>query len=187
MNAVGLDRPTKVRFSLEDVRRIWDAGGFPEYPSIELIDGELFEMPADGWRTTNWNALVNRALVTSTDASVVIVPDKTLAVGEDGLKPDFWLYPASVDPQTVTGKDCLLVIEVSDTTLRWDIGRKASRYALGGVREYWVIDVEGRQVFVHVLGHDGTYGEPVVFAADEVVVPILMPELRFVLRDVVGE
>jgi Uma2 family endonuclease len=187
MNAILLDRPTKVRFTLEDVRRIWDAGGFPNYPSIELIDGEVFEMPADGWRTTNWNALVARWLYSSTDASVIIVPDKTLAVGEDGLKPDFWLYPASVDPQKVMGTDCLLVIEVSDTTLRWDRGRKAGRYALGGVCEYWVIDVEGRQVFVHHLGADGTYGEPLVFGADEAVVPRLMPDLAFVLRDVVGE
>lgn len=186
MNSVSLDRPTKLRFTLEDVRRIWDAGGFPNYPSIELIDGEVFEMPADGWRTTNWYALVARWFYSNTDASIVIVPDKTLAVGDDGLKPDFWLYPAKIDPQTVTGKDCLLVIEISDTTLRWDIGRKASRYALGGVREYWVIDVDGRQVFVHRLGDDGTYGEPLVFGADEALVPILMPDLGFVLGDVVG-
>jgi Uma2 family endonuclease len=118
MNAMLLDRPTKMRFTLEDVRRIWDAGGFPNYPSIELIDGEVFEMPADGWRTTNWNALVARWLYSCTDASVVVVPDKTLAVGEDGLKPDFWVYPATHDPRTVTGADCLLVIEISDTTLR---------------------------------------------------------------------
>jgi Uma2 family endonuclease len=186
MKALLLDRPTKWRFTLEDVRRMWDEGKFPNYPSIELIDGEVFEMPADGWRTTNWNALFNRWLVTATDPSVVVVPDKTLAVGEDGLKPDFWVYPASIDPRTVTGADCLLVIELSDTTLRWDIGRKASRYALGGVRDYWVIDVEGRQVFVHRLGSDGTYGEPLVFGAEEAVVPVLMPELALVLRNAVG-
>jgi Uma2 family endonuclease len=185
MNAITLTQPTKIRFTLEDVRRIWDAGGFPNYPSIELIDGEVFEMPADGWRTTNWNALVARWLYSSTDASVVIVPDKTLAVGDDGLKPDFWLYPSSIDPREVTGADCLLVIEVSDTTLRWDIGSKAARYALGGVREYWVIDVEGRQVLVHRLGEDGAYGEPEVFGADAVVVPRLMPEISFILDAVV--
>jgi Uma2 family endonuclease len=186
MNGMLLDRPTKMRFTLEDVRRIWDAGGFPNYPSIELIDGEVFEMPADGWRTTDWNASVNEWLVLNKPKGSRVVPDKTLAVGEDGLKPDFWVYPASVDPQTVTGKDCLLVIEVSDTTLRWDIGRKASRYALGGVREYWVIDVEGRQVFVHRLRDDGCYGEPLVFSADEAVMPSLMLELRFVLVEIVG-
>lgn len=186
MSATLVDCPIKMRFTLEDVRRIWDAGGFPSYPSIELIDGEVFEMPADGWRTTNWNALVARWLYAGTDTSVVIVPDKTLAVGEDGLKPDFWLYPASVDPQTVTGKDCLLVIEVPDTTLRWDIGRKASRYALGGVREYWVIDVEGRRVFVHLLRDDGTYDEPSIFGADDVVTPSAMPQLSFLLSSIVG-
>jgi Uma2 family endonuclease len=185
MNAITLTQPTKMRFTLEDVQRIWDAGGFPNYPSIELIDGEVFEMPADGWRTTNWNALVNEWLILNKPKSARVVPDKTLAVGEDGLKPDFWVYPASLDPRTVTGADCLLVIEISDTTLRWDIGRKAARYSLGGVREYWVIDVEGRQVFVHRLGADGTYGEPEVFGAEAAVVPTLMPEISFILVDVV--
>lgn len=185
MNAISLEQPTKMRFTLEDVRRIWDAGGFPNYPSIELIDGEVFEMPADGWRTTNWNALINEWLVINKPKGVLVVPDKTLAVGKDGLKPDFWLYPADIDPQTVTGTDCLLVIEVSDTTLKWDNGRKASRYALGGVREYWVIDVEGRQVFVHRLGADGTYGEATVYAADATVTPHLLPDMRFRLGDIV--
>lgn len=102
MNAIILDRPNNMRFTLDDVRRIWDADGFPDYPSIELIDGEVFEMPADGWRTTNWNAVVARKLSPSTAASVVIVPDKTLVVSEDGLKPDYWLYPTSIDPKKVT-------------------------------------------------------------------------------------
>jgi hypothetical protein len=82
-----------MRFTLEDERRIRVAGGFPNYPSIELIDSEVFEMLADGWRTTIWNALIARWLYTHIDASVMVVPDKTLAVGEDGLKLDFWLYP----------------------------------------------------------------------------------------------
>lgn len=186
MNAVVLDRPTKMRFTLDDVRRIWDSGGFPNYPSIELIDGEVFEMPADGWRTTNWNALIARWLYTNTDESVVVVPDKTLAVGDDGLKPDFWLYPDSQHPRTVTGADCLLVIEISDTTLRWDIGAKAARYALGGVREYWVVDVDGHQIFVHRLDDNGLYGAPQIMDKDQVVIPDLLPNLRMILSEIIG-
>ncbi len=54
------------------------------------------------------------------------------------------------------------------------------------MREYWVIDVDGRQVFVYRLGAVGTYGEALVFGADDVAAPVLMPELGLVLNKVVG-
>jgi Uma2 family endonuclease len=38
------------------------------------------------------------------------------------------------------------VIEIADATLQSDLGRKAALYARHGVREYWVIDVNGRTV-----------------------------------------
>jgi hypothetical protein len=45
-------------------------------------------------------------------------------------------------------EDDLLVIEVSEETVRLDLGRKARIYAAAGVPEYWVVD-DGREV-VHV-------------------------------------
>ena len=41
-----------------------------------------------------------------------------------------------------------LVIEVSDTTLAYDLGDKASLYAAAGIKDYWVIDVENRRLHV---------------------------------------
>jgi Uma2 family endonuclease len=186
MNAPLTDRPIKTRFTRESFTRAWDSGVWPDYPAMELIDGEVFTMPADGWRTTKWNTLLNRYLITECSGDVLVVPDKTLWVGDDGLKPDFWLFPATLDFETVTGADCLLVIEVSDTTLAWDLNRKAARYALGGVREYWVVDVPERRVHVHRLGADGQYGQPSVVAADQVIGPVHLLGLAFRLADAVG-
>jgi Uma2 family endonuclease len=55
------------------------------------------------------------------------------------------------------GEECLLVAEVSDTTLRLDLTRKAGLYARAGVREYWVLDLKGRRLVVHRRPRDGGY------------------------------
>ncbi len=55
------------------------------------------------------------------------------------------------------GEECLLVAEVSDTTLRSDLTRKAALYARAGVREYWVLDLKGRRLVVHRQPRDGVY------------------------------
>ena len=48
-----------------------------------------------------------------------------------------------------TPTDIALVIEVADSTLRRDLGSKATRYARAGICEYWVVDVENRKLHVH--------------------------------------
>ncbi len=44
------------------------------------------------------------------------------------------------------GEECVLVAEVSDTTLGSDLTRKAALYAGASVREYWVLDLNGRRL-----------------------------------------
>jgi len=146
---------------------------------FELIDGGLLFMPQDGGPTIRWNASINVWLVTALlDQPAVVVPDKTLILSEhDGPKPDFYVHPAAMRVEDVRGPDVLLVIEVADSTLKEDLGWKAELYAQFGVREYWVVDVNGRQVFAHRLRAEGGYGAPEVFAADAPATPLLLPEI----------
>jgi Uma2 family endonuclease len=51
--------------------------------------------------------------------------------------------------ESATGSDCLLVIEVSDTTLRYDREIKVPLYARHGVPEAWVVDIDGGQLLVY--------------------------------------
>ena len=52
-----------------------------------------------------------------------------------------------------------LIVEVSDTTLATDLGRKAKLYAQAGIPEYWVVDVEGCIVRQHRLPGESGYAE----------------------------
>ncbi|NWG52750.1 MAG: hypothetical protein HXY28_03435 [Hydrogenophilaceae bacterium] len=72
----------KRKLTVDDAIRLHAAGVFPDYPELEVIDGDLYEMPADGPRTRRWNAAVNRWLVQSLGPEYVIMPDKTMPVSE---------------------------------------------------------------------------------------------------------
>lgn len=159
--------PTRHKFTLDEARRAWASGIFADYPDMELIDGEMIEMPSDGPRTINWNERINRWLARTLPDELRLVPDKTLALPpHSGPRPDFYIHDR-FDVAEVDGRNVLLVIEVSDTTFDYDLKIKAPLYAENGVREYWLVDCERRRILVYRLQADGRYGEPVIVGFDE--------------------
>src|SRR5262249_25333045 len=155
---------------------MWASGVFADYPDIELIDGVIYKMPADGPRTIDWNAKLARRLYDVVSKALTIVPDKTLDLSPyGGPKPDFYIHDRA-SAEDVNGRNVLLVIEVSDTTLNWDRDVKTRIYAEGGVREYWLVDCVHRQIRVHRLA-GGRYGEPRILGFDETAEALLVPGL----------
>jgi Uma2 family endonuclease len=77
-------------------------------------------------------------------------------------QPDLALLEARADdyagahPRTA---DVLLVVEVADTTLAFDLGRKAALYARCGIAELWVVDVNERAIHVFRKPAQDGYGE----------------------------
>jgi Uma2 family endonuclease len=78
--------------------------------------------------------------------------------------------------QNPDAADTLLVVEVADTTLRFDLNTKAALYARADIGDYWVIDVEGRQIFVHRQPTPAGYGEIIAYSAEEEVAALAHPE-----------
>ena len=56
-----------------------------------------------------------------------------------------------------TGDDTLLVIEVSDTTFRYDGKIKAPLYARYGIQEYWIVEIENSRLHFFRSLIDGRY------------------------------
>ena len=61
------------------------------------------------------------------------------------LKPREDFYAA----QVVTAPDVLLIVEISDSSLAFDLGAKRALYAQYGVAEYWVVDIPGQCAHVY--------------------------------------
>jgi Uma2 family endonuclease len=70
-----------------------------------------------------------------------LVPEITFRLSEDTyLEPDVLIYPRASGIRGLSANNVLLVVEIADSSLRYDTGRKAALYAGFGIRELWVID-----------------------------------------------
>jgi Uma2 family endonuclease len=72
--------------------------------------------------------------------------------------------------------DVLLLIEVSDTTLRFDRERKQEAYSRAGVAEYWILNLRDRQLEVYRDPSEFGYRSVVVYGEDERVSPLHAPQ-----------
>jgi Uma2 family endonuclease len=80
-------------------------------------------------------------------------------------------------------EDLVLVVEVSDSTLRFDRTVKAAVYARAGILEYWVLDLSGRQLFGHRLPTPTGYIEISAFGPAEAVAALGRPEAAVRVAD----
>ncbi len=146
---------TALRLTLDDYHAMIDRGAFDGLDRrVELIRGELREMSPIGPIHCD---LVDELTVWSIEQTtrqtirVRVQSGVALLSGEPELdsepEPDVvWLKPRRYANRRAEGRDVLLVIEVSDSSLTYDRGEKSELYAQSGLPEYWIVDVPGRQV-----------------------------------------
>jgi len=79
----------------------------------------------------------------------------------------------------VRGGDALLVVEVAETSLAYDLKTKATLYAAHGVPEYWVINVATLVTTVHTQPSGNTYASALEIAPDALLVPTWYQALRY--------
>jgi Uma2 family endonuclease len=145
--AEGLERR---RFTVAEVEAMVAAGIMDEDERVELIGGELVPMSPKGNHHEVLKAALLRRWYRAAPESQDLVPETTFRLKPDTyLEPDVVIFDRSAGLRAITGPSVLLVVEIADSSLRYDMGRKAALYAGFGVRELWVIDAVRRTVRVH--------------------------------------
>jgi len=81
-------------------------------------------------------------------------------------------YPAAVPVEHVR-----LAVEISESTLADDLGRKRTLYALGGIPEYWVVDLSARVVLQHWSLEGGTYAKSAIVPFGDDIALATLPGL----------
>lgn len=147
------------RISVDDYHRMAEVGLLPANARYELIEGEVMDMAPTGTRHYWAVVALNRALQRAVgDLALVAVQAPVRLGAHTEPEPDLALLkptlPANFLP---TGPDCLLVIEVADTTLAYDVRIKVPLYAEHGVPEVWVLDLEGGLLRSFNAPVDGRY------------------------------
>jgi Uma2 family endonuclease len=128
-------------FTVAEVEAMVEAGIMEEDERVELIGGELVPMsPKGNHHEVVKTALLRRWLRAAPD-DIEVTSETTFRLAADTyLEPDLVVYPGAVGLPGIKGPNVLLVVEIADSSKRYDMGRKAELYASFGVRELWVID-----------------------------------------------
>jgi hypothetical protein len=90
------------------------------------------------------------------------------------LKREFAAFDANPQPQ-----DLDLVVEIADSTLKFDLTVKAALYARAAIAEYWVLDVAGKRLITHRSPVSGAYTSVVAYGENETIAPLAAPHARF--------
>ncbi|MEM6472135.1 MAG: Uma2 family endonuclease [Planctomycetota bacterium] len=167
-----------LRLTLSEYDHMVAVGAFERLErGIEMIYGEIREMSPAGPIHDDYVRFLNQwaasFLTPTTGMSQV---QSGLVVGESVPEPDLVIIkPGRYLNQRACSEDALLLIEVAESSLSFDLGQKAELYASVGIAEYWVIDVTGAQLYCHREPLNGRYAYLKVLAKTELLAPIAFP------------
>jgi Uma2 family endonuclease len=173
------------RWTVAEIQAMVAQGIILEDERFELVGGEVVPMSPKGVRHEVVKKALQQHWVPLITASAVdLITETTLYIGVDEFRePDFLFWPRSIPLQEVSAASALLIVEVADSSLRYDLKTKAPAYAKLGLREYWVIDATSLATFIHRdPGADG-YPEPRKAEPTERLEPLLAPRLAVRLTD----
>jgi Uma2 family endonuclease len=181
---------TRRRFTVDEYYAMGAAGILGADDRVELIDGEIIQMPPIGPGHGGTVNRINFALVRRFgDLAVVTVQNPIHLNLYNDPQPDIALARPRTDfyrSSHPEAADVFLVIEVSDTTLATDQRIKMPLYARAGLPEAWLIDLQHDLVRVH--REPATEGYRVVLTArrGERLAPLAFPDRDLAVDDLLG-
>lgn len=144
--------PALRRWSYTEFEQLGQLGFF-QNQRVELIAGKIIKMAPQLDVHAAAVGLAQRAIERVFPiAAFWVRPQLPMQIDRwSGPEPDISVVAGSPRDYIGTGhpRTALLILEVSDTTLRLDRGRKAALYAKAGVQDYWIVNLADRQVEVH--------------------------------------
>jgi Uma2 family endonuclease len=141
-------QPRTRRFTREEYHQMADMGFF-QNQRVELIGGEIVEMAAQKDQHAFSVRLTAHALRPIFEPADTVMQQAPLRLPDDSEpEPDVAVAQGGVRQVAKHPSTALLIVEVSDTTLLYDRGDKASLYARAGITDYWIVNLVDRQVEV---------------------------------------
>jgi Uma2 family endonuclease len=174
------------RWTVAEIERIAAAGYFHEYDRFELLGGEIVPMSPKGCRHEIVRLKLGYRFTRMASEDVFVAAEPQFNLDADTfLVPDLLVHPNAIATPDVRGSDALLVVEVAETSLAYDLKTKAMLYAAHGVPEYWVVNASTLVTTVHTQPSGNACGSAPEIAPDTLLVPTRAPS-RAISLDMLG-
>lgn len=171
--------PVDVRLlSVEDYHQMAAAGIFRPGERVELIAGQIVKISAKGTARSAAITRTERILRQRLELALIRVQDPVQLDDYSEPEPDIAVVrvdPLDYDDHHPTPSEIYLLIEVADTSIRIDCETKAEIYSRSGINDYWVLDVNDRQLHIFREPSQNGYQSHATLEDDASVSPLLFP------------
>ncbi|QJB45787.1 Uma2 family endonuclease [Dolichospermum flos-aquae] len=135
---------TAKRFTITEYHRLADLDFFTEDDRVELIKGEIIKMAAKGKAHSVCNTRLYRELFKLLEEKATIRGQEPIIINDSEPEPDLTIVKNTPDDYFLnhpTPSDIFLIIEVADSSLKYDQEIKLSLYAEADISDYWIFNL----------------------------------------------
>jgi Uma2 family endonuclease len=187
MNAV---IPSRKLFSVREYEELIATGFFTGKKRVELIEGELIEKMTQGDPHIGCINRLNRIFMRNLGDDFIVSVQNAIVVNPySAPEPDVVILRFREDFYA-SGKakpeDVLLIIEVSDSTVRFDRQTKMPLYARAGIEEAWLVNLPRKALEVYRSPVNGKYQIVQKLGKNESIAPLNFPELQVSVSNIIG-
>ena len=168
------------KWSIEDYHQMIKSG-ILEHRHVELLNGEIVEMPPEGEPHSSSSTVGRDHLIQKLGDRAIVREGHPILLPASNSEPEPDLAIVRCDPEDYWEhhpypEDIFWLIEFSDTSLKKDLDPKAKIYAAAGIPEYWVVNLQKMELVVMRNPVNGDYRSQTVFSSG-IVSPLAFPEV----------
>ena len=185
-----LAHPRSFQWTRSEYCRLAEAGVW-EDRRVELLEGEIIETPPQKNEHVVAVKLVEKELEAAFGPRFFVRVQSPLDLGEKSQpEPDVAVVPGSPRDYKSHPTTALLVVEISDSSLRLDRRRKRPIYARGGIGDYWILNLLDRCLEVHrrpisdsSIKGGFRFGDTMILTERDFISPLAIPKKRILIAD----
>jgi len=182
-----MNTPALHRFSAEEYHRLVEVGILTQKERVELIDGAIHDMsPIGPLHSGVVNRLTRFFNLRAKGRWIVSAQNPVRLDKYSEPQPDVVLLKPAPDDYVShhpVPDDVYLLIEVSDSTLDFDRGKKLQIYARAGISEFWIVNLQDSAIEVYREPHFTGYENRAVLKTGENVSPATFPDITLEIAE----
>jgi Uma2 family endonuclease len=182
-------QPVRLRFSVDDYYKMIELGMLRDYEKAEIIEGELIKKMTVGDRHAAIVDFLTKVFVKNVSDEILVRIQNPVRLSDyDEPEPDLVLadltkYDGKRHPRP---KEILLIVEVSDSTLKYDRDVKLPLYAEAEIPEVWIVNLPNEIIEVHTKPSVGLYQIVKIYKRGESIETENLPDLSLKADEILG-
>lgn len=189
MTTTTMPQPVQLRFTVDDYYKMIELGILTDYEKAEIIEGELIKKMTVGDRHAAIVDFLTKFFVKNVPDNILVRIQNPVRLSKynepepDVVLADLTKYDGKRHPRPA---EVLLVVEVSDTTVKYDRDRKLPLYAEAEIPEVWIINLPNEIIEVHKKPNVGLYQTVEIYKRDETFKTNALPDFSLSVDDVLS-